>query len=445
MISVQPQILGCPIHRAVVSRDEWDRRFSLSGLLVFVLVLVLFGTNAHAQSGILIPRDKEAPDPAILSLEEMSVDITIDNGDAHVSILQIFLNHSNHIEEGTYRFALPTGSTVSDFAVWDGVTRIPAVILERKRAEQIYDDARLQSIDPGLLEMGERDSINPKNTAVFTTKITPIPAYGTKRLELEYHQRLSATDFKHFFALPLRPNDEQKQSAHHFKLHFVLHSAHAFDNLQTPSKLYPLKLTSSTANAAEGTFEGNDVSLEEDFSVTWHLTPQTTDNLDIITFRNPNAPLPDAGTSLTANLTKVDEPGFFEAQLLVADPKPQGATPASARTEILLFDNSLSMQWEKLERSYAALEAVLHSLKPGDHFNVILFNQSVTPFKPQPVLADAATVQQALDFVRASKLRGGTDLGKALAAGSRQNNRSQHLACTHDRRRFEQRRHDNPQ
>ena len=402
------QTPGCPIFATASSSLRW---------VCQVTLFLLCTTVVRAQSGILIPRDKEAPDPAILSLEEMSVDITIDNGDAHVSISQIFLNRSDKIEEGTYRFALPTGSTVSDFAVWDGVTRIPAVILERKRAEQIYDQARLQSIDPGLLEMGERDSINPKNTAVFTTKITPIPAYGTKRLELEYHQRLSATDFKHFFALPLRPNDEQKQLARHFKLHFLLHSEHPFDNLQTPSKLFPLKLSSSTATTAEGSFEATDLSLDEDFSATWHLTPQASDNLDIITFRNPNAPLPDAGTSLTANLEKTPEPGFFEAQLLVADPKPRVAKPTDPHTEILLFDNSLSMQWEKLERSYAALEAVLHSLKPGDHFNVILFNQTVTPFKPQSVIADAATVQQALDFVRSSKLRGGTDLGKALAAG----------------------------
>lgn len=401
--------IGCPIHRAVC--DEWE-----SKLFIAVLLFLLSFASARAQSGILIPRDKESPDPAVLSLEEMSVDITIDNGDAHVSILQIFLNHSGRIEEGTYRFALPTGSTVSDFAVWDGVTRIPAVILERKRAEQIYDQARLQSIDPGLLEMGERDSINPKNTAVFTTKITPIPAYGTKRLELEYHQRLSATDFKHFFALPLKPNDAQKQSVHRFKLHFILRSAHPFDTFQTPSKLFALKLSTNTTEAAEGAFEGNDISLDEDFSATWHLTPQTSDNLDVITYRNPNAPLPTAGTSPTANPARGPEPGFFEAQLLIADPKPQVATPAPPHTEILLFDNSLSMQWEKLERSYAALEGILRALKPSDRFNVILCNQVVAPFKPAPVTADAATVQQALDFVRASKLRGGTDLGKALAS-----------------------------
>jgi Ca-activated chloride channel family protein len=109
-------------------------------------------------------------------------------------------NHSSGIEEGTYVFALPDRSTVSDFAVWDGPVRIPAVILERKRAEEIYDQARMQAIDPGLLEMGERDNSDPKKTSTFSAKIVPIPAYGTKRLELEYHQKLTVSDWKQFFA-----------------------------------------------------------------------------------------------------------------------------------------------------------------------------------------------------------------------------------------------------
>ena len=66
----------------------------------------------------------------------MQVQIEIDNGDAHIHLVQIFANHTNQIQEGTYTFALPAGATVSDFAVWDGPVRIPAIILERKRAEQ---------------------------------------------------------------------------------------------------------------------------------------------------------------------------------------------------------------------------------------------------------------------------------------------------------------------
>ena len=403
---------GCPILSAFTKR--WGLCVAIS--ITFLLAMI----PAHGDAGVLIPKDKEAPDPAILSLAEMTVEIVIDNGDAHISIVQIFQNHTKNIEEGTYRFSLPSGATVSDFAVWDGPVRIPAVILERKRAEQIYDQARMQAIDPGLLEAGERDSTDPKTSALFTAKIVPIPAYGTKRLELEYHQRLTATDFKQFFALPLKPDAAQKQSAAHFKLHFILRSAHPFDGLQTASRLYPLKLSTNDAHTAEGSFEAENLSLDEDFQATWRLAPAAADKLEVITYRNPNAPLPDAGTALNEGPGKkppAPEPGFFEAQLLLADPKSQTGSADPPRTLILLFDNSLSMQWEKLERTYAALEATLRSLRPADHFNLLLFNGNVTSFKPQPVPADPATIQQALDFVRASKLRGGTDLGKALAAG----------------------------
>ena len=36
------------------------------------------------------------------------------------------------------------------------------------------------------------------------------------------------------------------------------------------------------------------------------------------------------------------------------------------------------MQWEKLERSYQALEGLLRTLRPSDHFNLLLFNNQVT-------------------------------------------------------------------
>ena len=56
------------------------------------------------------------------------------------------------IQEGNYVFALPSRATVSDFAVWDGPVRIPAVILERKRAIAANDAeirAALETPDDG--------------------------------------------------------------------------------------------------------------------------------------------------------------------------------------------------------------------------------------------------------------------------------------------------------
>src|SRR5260370_28241740 len=132
--------------------------------------------------GVLIPSGSSGPNPAILSLDEMAVDIRIDNGDARVSIRQIFASHRGGVLEGEYLFSIPSRATVSDFAVWDGVTRIPGVILERRRAEEVYDNLRQQQIDPGLLQQGERGTegaADATRTSAFSARILPIPCYGT--------------------------------------------------------------------------------------------------------------------------------------------------------------------------------------------------------------------------------------------------------------------------
>jgi Ca-activated chloride channel family protein len=390
----------------------------MNPLRTLTLLLVLTAAlPLHAASGVLIPRDKQAPDPAILSLEEMSVEITIDNGDARIFITQIFLNHTSKIEEGTYNFALPSGSTVSDFAVWDGAVRIPAVILERKRAEEVYKQARLQAIDPGLLQMGERDDADPTRTALFSAKIVPIPAYGTKRLELEYHQRIDATAFRQAFILPLKPDAAGEQKVHKFHAHVTLHSAHALTDLKLGAA-YPLKIKQQDPHSLTASFDATDILLTDDLTATWNLDPSASDVLEVITHRDPHAQQTSPGETRPTPTTG-PEPGFFEAAALIGEGGNKATTEDTTppRNIIVLFDNSLSMQWEKLERSYGAAEGLLRKLRPTDRFNVILFNQDTAALSPQPVPADAAHIQQALDFIRASKLRGGTDIGRALAAG----------------------------
>src|SRR5580692_11606585 len=95
-------------------------------------------------AGVLIPSTAKQPDPKVLTLDEMSITVVIDNGNAKVRVQQIFSNHTAAPIEGNYVFALPGRALISDFAIWDDVTRIPGVILERKRAEEVYKDIRTQ-------------------------------------------------------------------------------------------------------------------------------------------------------------------------------------------------------------------------------------------------------------------------------------------------------------
>ena len=395
-------------------------------LLAVLVTLMALPVNVFGDAGVLLPRDKEQPDPSILSLAEMEVTIRIDNGDARVFVREIFANHTAGVEEGTYIFALPSRATVSDFAVWDGPVRIPAVILERKRAEEIYKALKQQAVDPGLLEMGERGADEARRSNAFSAKITPIPAYGTKRLEIEYHESIPVENLKSYFALPLHPDAYHAQVAEKLTIHFEMDSAHAIRNFQLGGRAYPLVFEGNGPHGAKGTFEGQHVLLGEDFSVSYELDPGGTDKASVLTYRNPEAGQPSPTEMSPAH--GGPEPGFFETEALLglgnapAAAAGAGASGASIvavapKTIVLLFDTSLSMQWEKLERSYAALERTLHSLKPTDRFNVLLFNTEISQYQAAPVGADPAAVEKALNFVRASRLRGGTDLQEALKRG----------------------------
>lgn len=377
-----------------------------------LLWLIVGMQLAWGDAGVLIPSNLKQPDRAVLSLEEMAIHAVIDNGHAKVNVRQIFASHRAAVMEGNYVFALPAGALVSDFAVWDDTTRIPGVILERKRAEELYNDIRAQSLDPGLLQMGERDADEARRSSVFSARIVPIPGYGTKRLEIEYQERLPVERLEAYFAIPLRPDVYRAQIAGRLSITLELKTAHALRNFEVISKAYPMRVDSRERNRVRMSFEGQNVGLSEDFALKYSLDNPRHDDLQVLTYRD------GAG------------PGFFEASLLST--LPGAAAAAAPRTVVALFDTSLSMQWEKLERSFQALETLLHGLKPADRFNLLLFNTDVTAFSPQPVAAETDAVEKALAFVRSSRLRGGTNLQGALEAALAQSGAQPYIVVLGD-------------
>ncbi len=375
-----------------------------------VALICISAAALFADAGTLIPQNKTAPDASILSIEEMAIDVWIDNGSARVSEKQIFASHFASVMEGNYTFALPGRALVSDFAVWDGVTRIPGVILERKRAEQIYQNIKLQAIDPGLLQMGERDADQARRSAVFSARIVPIMPFSSKRIEMEYHEPVPVEDLKSSFALPLRPDVYRAQRVGHLWINLYLRSDHAVKDFQIGGKAYAAKILERTPNYIKVGFDARNIDLTEDFTVNYTFDGSKGDKLEVATHR-------DSG------------PGYFLASALLMPPT---AGPTGARTIVALFDNSLSMQWEKLERSFQALETTLKSLHAPDTFNLALFNTSVTPFSPVPMEASTANIEKAMEFVRNSRLRGGTNIQAALEFALTQSGPDPHVVLFTD-------------
>jgi hypothetical protein len=151
--------------------------FSLTRLCISALKILLVFSVISAQTGVLIPSSlSDKPDPKVLSLAVMNIDITIDNQHATVRVMQIFDNHTARTLEGKYLFALPPASSVADFAVWDNDLRIPGVMMEKRRANRIYEQIKQKEIDPGLLQQEDEHGGN----SAFSAKIFPINALWNK-------------------------------------------------------------------------------------------------------------------------------------------------------------------------------------------------------------------------------------------------------------------------
>ncbi len=395
-------------------------------LLGFLLCLVTSALSLlQAQAGLLVPTSTGRPDARVLSLREMTIDIGIARGYARVNVRQVFENHTSAIQEGTYRFALPPSAAVGDFAIWDGLQRIPGVILEKKRARAIYQELTRQRIDPGLLQQGEEEdgapgdgrSTRPSGGALFTVTVAPIPAYATKRLELQFQEEVPFIGGIGEFRLVLRPPDGEAPVARHLSVKISL-----ADGVFEPMAA-GLPLASSEGGAA---FTGENVRLDRDLVL--RIRPKAGEPLRLTTFRNPEGVLPE-GLALAPWERPAEIPpekdGFF---LLEALPPP--ATKASngagakagpaqlkrpSQSIAILFDTSLSHRWAGLETAYAHLVRALHSLNSTDHFALLPFDR--TPAggaRLRP--ATAQDIEAELTALRGRALGPGANLGAAVAA-----------------------------
>ncbi len=380
----------------------------------------LLAAEARGQAGLLVPTRTGRPDASVLSLREMAIEIGIARGYARVNVRQVFENHTGQVQEGTYRFRLPPSAAVGDFAVWDGLVRIPGVILEKQRARALYRELTTQRIDPGLLQQGEEEEHPmgagpaapglPSGGALFSVRVAPIPAWATKRLELQFQQEVPFVEGRGELRLGLRPPDGEPPVARTLTIRVRVEDADVLPAADT----YPLM-----KEAAELAFSGSGTRLDRDLVI--RLAPRDAIPLRLTAFRSPEGTLPD-GLALApwerASDIPPEKDGFFLLELM-PPPSDAPAKPAavSSRAPVvlgILFDTSLSHRWAGLETAYAHLVRVLQSLRPKDRFALI-------PFDRRPAAGSALrpatpeAIEAALSALRARPLGPGTEIPLALA------------------------------
>ena len=377
---------------------------------------LLAASEARGQAGLLVPTSRGRPDASVLALRDMVIEVGIARGYARVNVRQVFENKTAEPQEGTYRFRLPPSAAVGDFAVWDGLQRIPGVVLEKQRARAIYRELTTQRVDPGLLQQGEEEagsSARPSGGAAFSVRVAPIPAWATKRVELQFQQEVPFVQGQGEFRLGLGPPDGEPPVAGSLTIRVSL-----LDDTVVPA---PGGWPSNTGAGRQLAYSDLNVRLDRDVVVRLGARPGSP--LLLSAFRNPEGTLPD-GLALAPWERPSEIPperdGFFLLEAMPpALPAGAGRSEPQARPPVslaILFDTSLSHRWSGLEAAYAHVVRVLRSLGPRDRFALVPFDRRPAEWAVlKPASPDA--IQSALVALRARPLAPGSDVAAAVREG----------------------------
>jgi hypothetical protein len=127
-------------------------------------------------------------------MEKAEVNVRLTGWFAETEFDLTFRNDGDRADEGEFALPLPPGATVSGYALDVNGKMRDAVSVEKERARTAYETVKRRMIDPGIVE---REAEN-----IYRTKVYPIPAHGTKRLIIRYHERLAEREGGLGYRLP---------------------------------------------------------------------------------------------------------------------------------------------------------------------------------------------------------------------------------------------------
>src|SRR5262249_57680562 len=174
----------------------------------------------------------------------------------------------------------------------------------------------LQSIDPGLLKQEREDGAD----SAFTVELSPIPAYGTKRLELEYTEALPVENLESYYSFPLKPSEYGTQTAGHLEIRLEISSGFPMTDLNLKAKSYPLTFIDNTPLHKSAAYDALNVDLNEDLAFGYGLAvPHTA--MQFLAYRAPERITADELRDPA--LAEREPDGYFEAgRTSITDPPP---------------------------------------------------------------------------------------------------------------------------
>ncbi len=320
-----------------------------------------------------------------LHLEAEAIKVDVTDQVAKTYIVQTFKNDTDRNLAGTYLFPLPDDTTFSSFSLHIDGKPVEGKILEAAEARQQYEAIVRQMVDPGLLEYADHKTVR--------ARIFPIPAHGTKKVELEYTQLLKAENGLLKYSFPLKSKGGDDLPVEEVKIDMKLQSKQGLRTIWSPT--HSINSSRASDSLAKVSFLGKSIVPDKDFLLYYSVSDKAM-AANVLTHKS------------------VGEDGYF---LLTLSP-PMKSEQVVAKDIVLVADTSGSMQGEKMSQLKLALKYVVNALNPADKFSIVQFNTDAEALKSQLMLATAENKKQAIAFIDDLDARGGTNIGDALSMGT---------------------------
>ncbi len=373
--------MACPAFMNVLSAVA---RRSAAAALAALAALALSAAPAAAD-GMMIPERPDAPNFAV---KYHRVEVKIEGQVATTSIDQVFENQSNREQEAVYIFPLPHGASVREFTLYDEGHPLHAELIDRDKAREIYESIVRKRKDPALLEYIGRDT--------YRVRVFPIPARGTKRVEMQYTELLKYDSGIVTYVYPLSTEKFSSEPIEEVRVSVEIESTAPIRSVYSPT--HDMKVDKPDAHSAFATLEEH--GTKPNIDLVLHYTVSEEDvGTNVLTYKEPG------------------EDGFF---VLLAAPSPDIAKKRPQPKDVVfVLDRSGSMSGEKIEQAKKALLFFLNSLNEQDRFRIITFSNSVRAhgLGTKLVAASRDAVREARGMVEEITASGGTDIHSALESG----------------------------
>ena len=130
-----------------------------------------------------------------LKVSAVKVDVKIHGHLAETRMTTTFYNPHGRVLEGDLYFPLPEGATVSGYALDIKGVMVDGVVVEKRRAREVFETEVRRGIDPGIVEWTKGNN--------FKTRVFPIPARGTRTIMVRYVTDLVTQRGQALYQLPL--------------------------------------------------------------------------------------------------------------------------------------------------------------------------------------------------------------------------------------------------